>query len=254
MAEETIEDEKRDGESWSENVKTVVYALAIALVLRTLLFQPFHIPSESMVPSLLTGDYIFASKYTYGYSKHSIPLSPPLFEGRILGRAPERGEIAVFKYPGDNRTDYIKRVIGLPGDTVQMRDGVLHINGDPVPRELVKTVTEPNRYGGEQSVEVYRETLPNGVEYLTFDMGQREADDTRVYFVPANHYFMMGDNRDDSRDSRYFDAVDVEAFVGKAQIVFFSVNENFRILRPWTWFNFRLNRFFHGLKAQPDEL
>jgi signal peptidase I len=253
-AETVDEPKKREDEGWAENVKTIVYALLIALVLRTLLFQPFHIPSESMVPTLLTGDYIFASKFTYGYSRHSMPLSPPLFDGRILGRDPQRGEIAVFKWPGDNRTDYIKRVIGLPGDTIQVRGGTLYINNEPAPREFVKTVTEDNPFGGSTSVDVFRETLPNGVDYLIYDMGPREADDTRVYVVPEDHYFMMGDNRDDSRDSRYFDAVAAEAFVGKAQIVFFSVNENFRLLRPWTWFNFRPNRFFHSVKAQPDEL
>lgn len=259
--DQAVEEPKAEGEGWVENAKTIVYALLIALVLRTLLFQPFHIPSESMVPTLLTGDYIFASKFTYGYSRHSLPLSPGFLpDGRMLGRAPERGEIAVFKYPGDNRTDYIKRVIGLPGDRIQMRNGVLYINDEAVPRELVDTITRENRYGGAQTIEVYRETLPNGVSYLIFDMGLREADDTEVYVVPPGRYFMMGDNRDDSRDSRYFDQVSdsssvrEEAFVGKAQIIFFSVNENFRLFRPWTWFNFRPDRFFHGLKAQPDEL
>ncbi len=253
-ADDAESENKRKGESWSENIKTIVYALLIALVIRTLLFQPFHIPSGSMEPSLLTGDYIFASKYTYGYSRHSMPFSPPLFEGRFLGRDPERGEIAVFKTPEDNRTDFIKRVIGLPGDTIQMQGGVLHINGDPVPRELVNVLEETNRFGGITTTQVYRETLPNGVEYLTYDMGPREYDNTRVYFVPAGHYFMMGDNRDNSSDSRVFGAVSEEAFVGKAQIVFFSVNQNFRLVRPWTWFNFRLDRFFHGLKADPEKL
>ncbi|WP_287157642.1 signal peptidase I [Euryhalocaulis sp.] len=238
-----------------ENVRTIVYALGIALILRTLLFQPFHIPSESMVPTLATGDYIFASKFSYGYSRHSLPLSPPIFDGRILGGQPDRGDVVVFKYPRDNRTDYIKRVVGLPGDRIQMIDGVLNINGQPVGHEFVKSLNTTDDFGNRRATQIYRETFPNGDTHIIFD--QRKggpADNTRVFFVPENHYFMMGDNRDDSRDSRYFDAVPAENLVGKAQIIFFSVNENFRLLRPWTWFNFRLGRFFHGVRANAEEL
>lgn len=252
---ESVMSEKKRASALGENVRTIVYALLIALVLRTLLFQPFHIPSESMVPTLLKGDYIFASKFSYGYSKHSMPLSPPVFEGRIFGSAPERGDVAVFKYPGDNRTDYIKRVVGLPGDRIQMIGGVLHINGQAVGHEFVESISRPDHFGNMRTTQVYRETFPNGDSHLVFDQRKGgEADDTRVYFVPEGHYFMMGDNRDDSRDSRYFGPVPAENLVAKAQIIFFSVNENFHLLQPWTWFNFRLDRFFHGLQAEPDEL
>jgi len=238
-----------------ENLRTILYALAVALLLRTILFQPFHIPSESMVPTLLKGDYIFASKYSYGYSRHSLPLSPPLFDGRVLERPARRGDVAVFKVPTDNRTDYIKRVIGLPGDRIQMVDGVLHINGEPVERTFLGTIERVDDFGNRRAIRVFEETLPNGVAHLTYDqtIGGR-GDNTRVYFVPDGQYFMMGDNRDDSADGRVFGPVPAENLVGKAQIIFFSVNENFRLLRPWTWYNFRLGRFFHGVKADADAL
>jgi len=238
-----------------ENVRTIVYALGIALVLRTILFQPFHIPSESMVPSLLTGDYIFASKWSYGYSRHSLPLSPPLGEGRLFGSAPTRGDVVVFKTPDDNRTDFIKRVVGLPGERLQMINGVLHINGEAVETELIDTVQRQDDFGNTRSIQVYREVLPNGVEHLTFhQVIGNAADNTREYFVPEGHYFMMGDNRDDSADGRSFGAVPAENLVGKAQIILFSVNEDFKLLRPWTWYRFRYGRFVHRVQANPESL
>ncbi len=222
-----------------ENLRTIGYALLIALVIRALFFQPFSIPSGSMLSTLLIGDYLFVSKYTYGYSKHSLPFSPPIFSGRILGSEPDRGDVAVFKLPTDGRTDYIKRVIGLPGDTVQMRDGQLFINGEGIPRERVEDFVEEDRSGNIRRVARYRETLPSGKSYLTLDTvrGGR-GDNTGVFNVPAGHYFMMGDNRDDSQDSRFAGAVGFvpfENFVGRAEFIFYSTDGSARFWEFWRW-------------------
>ena len=239
-----------------EVVKTVVYALAIALFLRVLLFQPFTIPSASMEPNLYEGDYIIVSKFSYGYSRHSIPFSPPLFEGRILGKGPERGDIVVFKLPRDNRTDYIKRVIGLPGDRVQMRGGLLYLNGQQVKREALPPVIEDTGYGFTRQVMRYRETLPGGRQFLTDDFGpDNDLDNTEVFTVPEGHYFMMGDNRDNSSDSRVppeaggVGYVPAENLVGKAQIILLSWSPGASIFKPWTWvMNAQPGRFFNILK------
>jgi signal peptidase I len=198
---ETIK--KDEGGLW-ETIKVIIQALLIALVVRTLLFQPFNIPSGSLVPTLLIGDYLFVSKYSYGYSKHSMPFSPPLFNGRVWAAEPKRGDIAVFKLPKDNSTDYIKRVIGLPGDRIQVIGGVLQINGTPVKRERVEDYETVDERGRTTRVPQYRETLPNGVSHFIVEReGDRGYwDDTRVYTVPPGHFFMMGDNRDNSTDSR----------------------------------------------------
>jgi signal peptidase I len=238
-----------------EIIKTVVYALLIALVLRVLLFQPFTIPSASMEPNLFEGDYIIVSKFAYGYSKHSIPFSPPLFSGRIMSHGPNRGDIIVFKLPRDNKTDYIKRLIGLPGDRIQVKAGVVYINDKPVIRKPMPAGTEDMGYGVLKPVERYQETLPNGRTFLTNSYGpDGDVDNTGVFIVPEGHYFMMGDNRDNSLDSRFPQEVGVgyvpaENLEGKADIVLLSWKAGASLFKPWTWIlDARPSRFFHLLK------
>ena len=220
-----------------ETVSVIVQALLLALVIRTLLFQPFSIPSGSMRPTLLEGDYLFVTKWAYGYSRHSLPFSPPLFDGRIWASDPERGDVVVFKFPPDPSLDYIKRVIGLPGDTIQMRDGVLHINGEPVQRELVEELVDEDVTEMARPVEVWRETLPNGVSYDTLDLTPNSiGDNTREFQVPPGHFFMMGDNRDNSTDSRFsVGYVPAENLVGRANIIFFSIAGGASPLEIWRW-------------------
>ena len=238
-----------------EIVKTVVVALAIAFVLRVLLFQPFTIPSASMEPNLYEGDYIVVSKWAYGYSKFSsgLPINLPLGEDRVFGRAPERGDIVVFKLPRDDKTDYIKRVIGLPGDTVQMIQNKLYINGQPV-QDVVVSAGEVNDIFGPRPVTQVRETLPGGKTITIQDFGPGgDLDDTPVYEVPAGHYFMMGDNRDNSIDSRVEQSAGVglvpdENLVGKAEIIMFSWEPGASLFNPVSWFaNVRPSRFFRVL-------
>jgi signal peptidase I len=238
-----------------EIIKTVVYALLIALVLRVVFFQPFTIPSASMEPNLYEGDYIIVSKWSYGYSRHSIPFSPPLFEGRILASPPERGDVAVFKLPLDGRTDYVKRIIGLPGDRIQMRDGLLYVNDKQVRRDQMSPV-ETDLGGFVREVARFQETLETGRTYITQDFGTREIlDNTEVFIVPEGHYFAMGDNRDNSTDSRVNPAsmgvgfIPDDHLVGKAQIVMLSWKPEASIFQPWTWIiDARPSRFFELLK------
>jgi signal peptidase I len=239
-AEEPVADSGRGAQkkdSWLEVVKTIVYALIIAGVIRSFLFQPFNIPSGSMEDTLLIGDYLFVSKATYGYSRYSFPFGIIPFQGRFAVMSePQRGDIVVFKFPPDNSTDYIKRLIGLPGDRVQMKDGVLYINDVAVPKEKIDDYVET--VGGEsRNIPRYRETLPNGVSYEVLDRDpQGNLDNTQVFVVPEGHYFMMGDNRDNSADSRVdVGYVPFENFVGKAQIIFFSTNGEARIWEIWKW-------------------
>ena len=231
-----------------ETISVIVQALLIALVFRTFLYQPFSIPTGSMIPTLLIGDYLLVSKFSYGYSRYSMPLSLDLFEGRIFADEPERGDIAVFRLPSNPKLDYIKRVVGLPGDTIETRDGTLLINDVPVPREAAGTYTIESRFGGGSiEVPVFVETLPNGVSYRTLDADPNGPGDNRGPFtVPEGHYFMMGDNRDNSADSRFeVGMVPFENLVGRAQVIFFSIGDGASALEVWKWpTSLRPGRFF----------
>ena len=237
-------------ESWLELGKTVVYAGLIAIVIRTFLFQPFNIPSASMEATLLIGDYLFVEKFSYGYSRYTFPFGAgpmgPSLHGRFPDFKPERGDVIVFKFPRDNSTDFIKRLIGLPGDRIQMRDGILYINDKAVPKVRVEDYVEKED-GQETRVAQYRETLPNGKSYLTLDHDSYNlGDNTGVFVVPAGHYFMMGDNRDNSDDSRMgVGYVPAENLEGKALFRFFSVDGSARWWEVWKWpFAIRYSRLF----------
>ena len=239
-----------------EIVKTIIYALAIALVLRVIVFQPFTIPSASMEPNLYEGDYIVVTKWSYGWSHHSIPFSPPLFKGRILDKPAQRGDIVVFKLPSDNRTDYVKRVVGLEGDRIQMKDGLLYVNDKLIARTTLTPVTADSGFGNIVQIARFAEQLDGGKSYVTQDFGpDNEYDKTDVYTVPQGYYFMMGDNRDNSSDSRVPPAlggvgfVPAENLVGKAQIILLSWHPKASIFKPWTWvLDARPSRFFKILK------
>jgi signal peptidase I len=263
-------------ETW-ETIKTVGLALLIALAIRTILFQPFTIPSASEEPNLYQGDYIIVSKWSYGYSRHSILGSPPLFSGRIFDRAPTRGDVIVFKLPRDGHTDYIKRLVGLPGDKIQVRRGQLIINGHPLAEGAPRAITATDRGWPEQAKWV-RETNPEGRSYLTqiHGAGAESADNTGVYVVPPHCYFMMGDNRENSEDSRFDPGLapedpklggcgwnsDVDAYlppesgvgfvpeanlVGRARIVLLSWKTDASLFKPWTWLDLRTDRFLRPI-------
>ncbi len=255
--------------------KTVVYALLIAFVLRVILFQPFTIPSASMEPTLLEGDYLIVSKFAYGWSRNSIPLSPPLFKGRAFGHDPKRGDIIVFKLPRDGHTDYIKRLVGLPGDRIQVTHGLVSINGQPISHLPMTPEVVDSAFGEPRQVGRFNDTLGKH-NFTSYSLDPAStAENTGVYTVPKGCYFMMGDNRDNSLDSRFISGIDqsttcastpgaasppfltdqlgvgfvpAENLVGRADIILFSWHDA-SLFKPWTWFlNARLGRFFHPLK------
>lgn len=239
--------EKKSG-GLGETVSVIVQALILALVIRTFLFQPFSIPSGSMRPTLLEGDYLFVTKWAYGYSHYSLPFSLPLFSGRIWAGEPRRGDVVVFKFPPNPSVDYIKRVVGLPGDRIQMKDGQLFINGVGVPRVKVGQIDNPDITEVDRPVDVYRETLPNGDSYDTLDLTPNSiGDNTQEFHVPPGHYFMMGDNRDNSSDSRFsVGFVPAENLVGRANILFFSIAGGASPLEIWKWpTDLRVSRLLH---------
>jgi signal peptidase I len=238
---------KEEEENLKESLKTVFYAFMLAMAIRSFFFEPFHIPSSSMKPNLLIGDFIFVSKFTYGYSKYSFPLGLPIFNGRTVGAKPKRGDVIVFRLPQNPKINYIKRLIGLPNDEIQIKRGVVYINGNKIPKEYISNYSDLTVKSGKK----YLETLPNNKKFEVLDTEQNGiGDDTFVYKVPKKHYFFLGDNRDNSLDSRFTDGagyVPEENLVGKAQIIFLSSKEN--PLKFWTWFSsIRLSRMFKRIK------
>ena len=236
----------------TENVKTLFYALVIAIFIRSILVQPFYIPSSSMESNLLVGDRLFVTKFSYGYSIHSFPFSPPIFKDRIFFKSPKRGDVVVFKTPADNRTDYIKRLIGLPGDTVQFIDGELYLNGN----QILKTIKSKDNilYCGKSKIKVttFIEKLPGGKIYTASYRNDYSYESSDKFVVPKDHFFFLGDNRDCSKDSRFLSEVGYvhkNNLVGKAQILFFSSDPKIgSIFKFWQWNKImRFKRFFNKI-------
>ncbi len=234
-----------------DTLRTVGYAVLIAITIRTFAYEPFSIPSGSMKPTLLIGDYLFVSKFSYGYSHHSLPFSLPLFSGRVMVTEPTRGDVAVFKKPTEDSIDYIKRIIGLPGDRIQVVGGILHINDQPVKRQRTSEFVDYDDWGSVKRITRYIETLPNGRQHFILEEnGDRGmADNTPVYVVPTGHYFAMGDNRDNSQDSRFPDVrfIPLENLVGRAEFLFFSIDG--AVWKIWSWFStVRFDRMFDDIE------
>ncbi len=236
-----------------DNIKTILWALLIALFIRSFFFQPFYIPSSSMEPNLLIGDRLFVSKYTYGFSRHSFPFSPNFSNKRFFSMKPERGDIIVFKTPADNRTDYIKRLIGLPNDTIQFIDGKIFLNEKEIVKEKQNLSLKINCGGVDFNADIFEETLPNGTTFLTAYNASGTLKNSDKYVVPEDHYFFMGDNRDCSKDSRFLGSVGYVNFVnlvGKARVIFFSNDKSIgNFFKFWKWnLSLRLERFFKKIK------
>ena len=232
-----------------ENVKTLFYALIIAIIIRSFLIQPFYIPSSSMEPNLLVGDRLFVTKYSYGYSKHSFPFSPPIFENRIMSKNPKRGDVIVFKTPADNRTDYIKRLIGLPGDQIQFIDSNLYVNNSEILKSRISKTDKI--FCGKKTINVFtfEEILPNGKKYKSVYLKDYPFQNSDLFIVPKDHYFFLGDNRDCSKDSRFLTSVGYvhkDNLVGKARFIFFSSDKSIgSFFSFWKWNkSLRFNRFF----------
>ncbi len=233
------------------NLKSIIIAIFIALLIRSFIFEPFNIPSGSMKPNLLVGDFIFVSKYSYGFSKHSLPFSIPLIPGKIFSNTPERGDVVVFKTPQNNRTDYIKRVIGLPGDKIEIKNGIIFINGSEILRKKLNDFIDTDNKTSNKRVRMYNEYFYNKEINILDITDNGIADNTQLFNVPENHFFVMGDNRDNSQDSRFISTVGFvpyENLVGKAQFIFFSL-ENARFLQIWRWPNsIRYERIFQKIQ------
>ena len=237
--------------SFFGNLKSILIAIFIALLIRSFIFEPFNIPSGSMKPNLLVGDFIFVSKYSYGFSKHSLPFSIPLIPGKIFSNTPERGDVVVFKTPENNRTDYIKRVIGLPGDKIEIKNGIIFINGSEILRKKLNDFIDTDNKTSNKRVRMYNEYFFNKEINILDITDNGIADNTQLFNVPENHFFVMGDNRDNSQDSRFLSTVGFipyENLVGKAQFIFFSL-ENARFLQIWKWPNsIRYERIFQKIQ------
>ena len=238
-------------DSFFGNLKSIFIAIFIALLIRSFIFEPFNIPSGSMKPNLLVGDFIFVSKYSYGFSKHSLPFSIPLIPGKIFSNTPERGDVVVFKTPENNRTDYIKRVIGLPGDKIEIKNGIIFINGSEILRKKLNDFIDTDNKTSNKRVRMYNEYFFNKEINILDITDNGIADNTQLFNVPENHFFVMGDNRDNSQDSRFISTVGFipyENLVGKAQFIFFSL-ENARFLQIWKWPNsIRYERIFQKIQ------
>lgn len=243
----TKKTEENKHASWRETIRTVIFAILLAVTVRSLAFEPFHIPSGSMKSNLLIGDYLFVSKYSYGYSRYSFPLGLPFFSGRIFfSNEPKRGDVVVFRFPPNPRIDYIKRLIGLPGDRVQMKGGVVYINGKALERRFIDDFSDSEN-NMVKAIPRFTETLPEGkVITILKEKGIDAANNTKEYIVPKGEYFMMGDNRDNSRDSRFeVGFVPAENLIGKAEIIWFSTDGSSNYLNPMSWFSaLRTDRFF----------